>query len=72
MTYLAFLGGVLLGSLLANIVRYRRIRWGTLNVDEKNDLCQVSIPHTIDLSNVKVVQLDVKHNIDLSQKEQSL
>lgn len=69
MIYLAFLGGVILGAIIANIIRFERTSFGELKIDPKEDICQVRL-NTEDVikTKKKKIVLKIDHQADLSQK----
>lgn len=69
MIYLVFLGGVILGSIISNIIRFEHTSFGVLKIDPKEDVCQVCL-NTEDVikTNKKKIVLMIEHNVDLSPK----
>ena len=69
MIYLVFLGGVIFGSIVTNIIIHKRKTHGVLRIDHVNETCQVLLntDEIMDRSKNKVV-LDVVHNANISQK----
>lgn len=69
MLYLVFLGGVVFGSILMQIIFRRYTSYGELRIDPINDTCQVCLntEQTIKTT-TKRVMLTVDHHADLSQK----
>ena len=63
-----FLGGVILGTILANVFRSPKKSLGTLDIDHKNELATLHLDG-FDLTSRKIkrVILKVNHNADLSQ-----
>lgn len=72
MDYLVFLGGVILGAILANVIfRFKNASFGMLLIDHSNpdkDVYQINLDGIPDLSKKKRVMLKVNNNADLSQK----
>ena len=77
MDIISFLGGVLIGGILAililDIANRRQKIDGIIDVDHTNNLCQAHITST-ELSNpkVKTAIFVVNHNANLSREEQGL
>ena len=77
MEIISFIGGALVGCILAIIIldlaNKRQKVDGVIDVDSRNNLCQVHII-SAELSNpkVKTAIFVVNHNADLSREEQSL
>ena len=69
--FLAFLGGLLAGSLVTNIICLVKQASGTLRIDHSNpekDVYRIEIDDLDVLSKKKQVVLKVDNNADLSQK----
>lgn len=69
MIYLFFLGGVIFGSIITNIIINKRKTYGVIRIDHIHGTCQVLL-NSEEISNKKKnkVVLDVIHNADLSHK----
>ena len=69
MIYLVFLGGVIFGSIVTNIIILKKKTYGVLRIDHVNETCQVLLntDEILDRSKNKVV-LDVVHNANISHK----
>ena len=67
MEYLWFLAGVLLGSALAQILRFEFTTFGVLKIDHKHHLCCVQLQEDCIKITKKKVVLEVDHNANLSQ-----
>lgn len=69
MIYLAYLGGVITGSIVLTIIFSFRETYGKLLIDPKEDTCQIQMStEKVIKKRTKRVVLVVDHNADLSQK----
>ena len=67
--FYAYLGGVLIGSILMRIIIGFRETYGKLLIDPKEDTCQVCMDtKKVIKKRTKRVVLIIDHNADLSQK----
>ena len=67
--FLIFLGGVLVGSIIANILRFEFTSFGILVVDTKNCMCKVLLSaEEIVQSKKKKVVLKINRDIDISRE----
>ena len=67
--FLIFLGGVLVGSIIANILRFEFTSFGILAVDTKNCMCKVLLSaEEIAQSKKKKVVLKINRDIDISRE----
>lgn len=67
--FYAYLGGVLIGSILMRIIMGFRETYGELLIDPKEDTCQVCMDtKKVIKKRTKRVVLVIDHNADLSQK----
>lgn len=69
MLYLVFLGGVVFGSIVTQIIFRHYTSYGELKIDPINNTCQVCLntEQTIKTSTKRVI-LTIDHHADLSQK----
>ena len=69
MIYLAFIGGFVLGTILANVLRNEHTSFGVFQIDPREDTCHVCL-NTEDVikSKKKKIVLRIEHDADLSQK----
>lgn len=64
-----FLGGVITGIIITNIITMSRKSFGVLKIDPKEDVCQVCLNTSeVIQPNKKTIILRIDHNADLSQK----
>ena len=69
MIYLVFLGGVILGSIIATITRSMRKTHGKMIVDHEKETCHVFLnSEEISKSKTNRVILEVVHNSKTSQE----
>lgn len=67
--FYAYLGGVLIGSILMRIIMGFRETYGELLIDPNNDTCQIKMStEKVITKRTRRVILVVNHNADLSQK----
>lgn len=67
--FYAYLGGVLIGSILMRIIMGFRETYGELLIDPNDDTCQIKMnTEKVIKKRTKRVILVVNHNADLSQK----
>ena len=70
-TYLLFLVGVLVGSIISSIIQGIRVTYGTLKIDKinpKTDVYRIYLNDLDILSKKKYIRLKVDANADLSQE----
>lgn len=70
-TYLLFLAGVLVGSIIGSIIQGIRVTYGTLKIDKSNpktDVYRIYINDLDILSKKKYIRLKIDANADLSQE----
>lgn len=69
MDYLLFLGGVLFGAIISNILMYGFTTFGYLRIDHEHQLCQVQLDE-MDCTKFhkRKVVLEIDHKANLSQK----
>ena len=69
MIYLVFLGGVILGSIIATITQLIRTTHGKMIVDHEKETCHVFLnSEEISKSKTNHVILEVVHNYKTSQE----
>ena len=69
MIYLAFLGGVIFGSILSNILRWEFTSFGVMKIDHRNKTCQVCLnTEEIIQKKKKKIVITIDHNANLSQE----
>lgn len=69
MIYLVFLGGVILGSIIATIIQLMRKAHGKMIVDHEKETCHVFLnSEEISKSKTNRVILEVVHNSKTSQE----
>lgn len=69
MIYLIFLGGVILGSIIATITQLMRKTHGKMIVDHEKETCHVFLnSEEISKSKTNRVILEIVHNSKTSQK----
>lgn len=69
MIYLVFLGGVILGSIIATITQLMRKTHGKMIVDHEKETCHVFLnSEEISKSRTNRVLLEVVHNSKTSQE----
>ena len=69
MIYLVFLGGVILGSIIATITQLMRKTHGKMIVDHEKETCHVFLnSEEISMSKTNRVLLEVVHNSKTSQE----
>lgn len=74
-TYLLFLAGVLVGSIISSIIQGIRVTYGTLKIDKSNpqaDVYRIYLNDLDILSKKKYIRLKIDANADLSQEQQVL
>ena len=73
MELLYFIGGVILGIVLAIVFRTRSKTYGVIRVDHNIEACFIELI-SADLTNrkIKKAMFDIDHEANLSRKEQSL
>ena len=70
-TYLLFLAGVVVGSIIGSIIQGIRVAHGTLKIDKSNtqtDVYRLCLNDLDILSKKKYIQLKIDANADLSQE----
>ena len=70
-TYLLFLVGVLVGSIISSIIQGIRVTYGTLKIDKSNlktDVYRIYLNDLDILSKKKYIRLKIDANADLSQE----
>ena len=70
-TYLLFLAGVVVGSIIGSIIQGIRVAHGTLKIDKSNpqtDVYRLCLNDLDILSKKKYIRLKVDANADLSQE----
>lgn len=70
-TYLLFLAGVVVGSIIGSIVQGIRVAHGTLKIDKSNpqtDVYRLCLNDLDILSKKKYIRLNIDANADLSQE----
>ena len=69
MIYLVFLGGVILGSIIATVTQSMRKTHGKMIVDHEKETCHVFLnSEEISKSKINRVILEVVHNSKTSQE----
>lgn len=71
MGYLLFLGGVIFGSIITQLLWLRKTSKGKLKIDHSDpekDVYRFEIGDIDDLSKKKYIYLNIDHNADLSQR----
>lgn len=64
-----FLGGVIFGSILANVMRFEFTSFGTLEVDHKRGLVTAKLTSDdFKTRKKKRIVLKINHDADISQK----
>lgn len=69
-TFIAYLVGVIFGSVVTNVLYWRKRASGTLRIDHTNpekDIYRIEIESIDDLSKKNKIELKVDHNAILSQ-----
>ena len=70
-TYLLFLAGVLVGSIIGCVIQGMHVTYGTLKIDKSNpqtDVYRLCLNDLDILSKKKYIQLKIDANADLSQE----
>ena len=70
-TYLLFLAGVLVGSIIGSIIQGIRVTYGTHKIDKSNprtDVYRIYLNDLDILSKKKYIRLKIDANADLSQE----
>lgn len=70
-TYLLFLAGIVVGSIIGSIIQEIRVAHGTLKIDKSNpqtDVYRLCLNDLDILSKKKYIRLKIDANADLSQE----
>lgn len=71
MLYVWFLMGVLIGSVISNVIFYLKSASGVFRIDRSNpekDICRLEIDSLDKIDKKKRLILKIDHHADLSQK----